>query len=351
MRNVSLARRARGIVGPGAAALAAASLAASAALATAARAQAAAPASHAGHESPAGAAARLSPDDIVALAKLTVALAEARDSAQKQLASPRNKTPQAQQALRDALAARIAALTRAAGVSDAELRRRTFLVSTDSASRVAYDATIARLTGAPLPGQGAGAATVLPVPPGPAGVHAAHVANAFSDTPGGRGLLPTALAEARTAAQHAGLALRAPEDLASIKQHARHVAQSVDPAAAGAAGAPGLGYGVKRAALAVAEHVELAAKAEGAPAPLVRHAPHVALAARQAARRADEIVALARRIDAATSAADAAALASQLVSLANELVAGRDADANGRVDPNEGGLQLCEEHLKLMLAP
>ena len=296
------------------------------------------------------AAARAPAAEIAEFARLALAIAQARDSAQRQLAMPRNKTPQAQQLLREQLAAEIAELKRRAGISEEEYQRRTYLVSTDSASRAAYDRTIATLTGAPIPGQIPAAAAALPVPPGAAGVHVGHVANAFADTPRGQGLLPTAIAEARTAAVHAQLALRAPEDLASIKMHAGHVAHAVDPTSVTAG--PGAGYGVKRAALGVATHLDLAARAPGAPPNLATHAAHVGTAARNTVQRADEIVALARRIRAATSAADAAALASQLASLTNELVAGRDADADGRVGwkEGEGGLQQCEEHLKLMVA-
>jgi hypothetical protein len=42
---------------------------------------------------------------------------------------------------------------------------------------------------------------------------------------------------------------------------------------------------------------------------------------------------------------------SQLVSLTNELMLGKDADADGKVSwkEGEGGLQQCDEHVRLML--
>jgi len=88
-------------------------------------------------------------------------------------------------------------------------------------------------------------------------------------------------------------------------------------------GRPGLGYGLKRAATQVAIHIELAAAAEGASPTVVAHSKHVAIAARSTAARADQLLALAQKVQAATSAADAAALVSQMVSLAISSSPGR----------------------------
>ncbi|MEP7346684.1 MAG: hypothetical protein ABI877_15540 [Gemmatimonadaceae bacterium] len=44
-------------------------------------------------------ASRMARDDVMALAKLSLSAAQVRDSIQKELAEPRNKTPQAQQQL------------------------------------------------------------------------------------------------------------------------------------------------------------------------------------------------------------------------------------------------------------
>jgi len=296
------------------------------------------------------AAVRLTPDEVAAFATLSLSVAQVRDSIQKQLAQPRNKTPQAQQQLRDQLATQVASILQRAGVSEEEFHRKTYVVSTDSAARVVFDSTMAKLTGAPLPGQLATTAPVMAVPAGPVGTHIAHVMNAFTDTPKGMGLLPAAMEEARVASVHAGLAARDPENLGAMKVHAGHVINAVDPSVV--TPGPGLGYGVKRAALGVAAHVDLAAKVPGASPNVITHANHVGTSARNTVQRADAIVALARRIQAATSASDAAALVSQLASLANELVLGRDADADGKVTwkDGEGGLQQCDEHVRLLLA-
>ena len=295
-------------------------------------------------------AVRLPPDSISAFARLSVAVAQARDSTQKLLAQPRNKTPQAQQQLRDQLASQISEILHHAGMTDEEFRRRTYVVSSDSASRALFDQSVAQLTGAPLPGQLPAAAPSVKVPAGPAGEHLAHVMNAFGDTPRGMGLLAAAMFEARTAAVHAELAARDPENLEAMKLHAGHVLNAVDPTVQ--ATGPGLGYGVKRAALGIATHVDLAAKASGASPNVVTYAAHVGTSARNTVRRADEIVALAKRVQSATSGTEAAALVSQLVSLATELIDGKDADADGHVTwkEGEGGLAQCDEQMKAMLA-
>jgi len=288
-------------------------------------------------------------DDIVAFAKLSISVAQVRDSIQKQLAEPRNKTPQAQQQLREQLASGVADVLHHAGMSEEEFRHKTYVVSTDSASRSVFDETIAKMTGAPLPGQLNVAPLAVAVPAGPVGVHIGHVMNGFTDTPKGLGLLPTAMEEARIAAVHAGLAARDLENLGAMKLHAGHVINAVDPTVVTAG--PGLGYGVKRSALGIATHMDLAAKTPGASEEIVMHANHVATSARNTVQRADAIVALAKRIQSATAPSDASALVSQLVSLTNELMLGKDADADGKVTwkEGEGGLQQCDEHVRLML--
>jgi len=94
------------------------------------------------------------------------------------------------------------------------------------------------------------------------------------------------------------------------------------------------------------------AKAQGASVNVQTHANHIATCARNTIVRADSMIAIAQRIQAATDAADAAKLMNQLVSLGNQLVAGFDANADGRIttQEGEGGLQQAEEHVQLMLA-
>jgi hypothetical protein len=173
--------------------------------------------------------------------------------------------------------------------------------------------------------------------------------NSFGDTPDNAGLLRTAAAEATIAENHARLGARTPDDLTMMQTHAGHVLHALDPTVV--TSGPGQGYGVKKAATGVVSHIELAAAAEGASAAVKLHAGHVATSARNTVNRVDEIVALAQRIQAATSAADAAALFSQMVPLTQHLMAGADGNGDGRItwEEGEGGLQQAEDHVMLLL--
>ena len=302
---------------------------------------------------PAAGAAGMTRDELVAFAKLEVAISVARDSAQFQLALARNKTPAMQQQLRDKLTTLIAEIIQRAGTTQAEYDRKTFLVSTNAEARKIFDTLLVQITGVPTPGQviaTAATAAAVKVPDGPVGTHIGHVVNSFGDTPNNQGLLPVALAEAKTAAQHATLAARAPTNLDAMKLHAGHVINAIDPTIVTAG--PGLGYGVRKAAVAVGNHIDLAAKAPGASPNVIMHASHIAMSARNTVTRCDQILTVAKQIQGATSASDAAALVSQLVSLTSQLTAGADANGDGKIgwQENEGGLQQAQEHVTLLLA-
>lgn len=306
-------------------------------------------------------AARLSAEEVKVTAKAHVEIGQVQDSLGAQLAQARNKTPAAQEELRQKLRTQVTAVLGKHGLTDTEFQRRRFLVSTDDSARLVFDSAVAAITGQPLPGRAApqsaaGAAPPMQagpppaLPAGPVGVHLGHVVASFGDTPEKAGLLPTALAEARIAAQHAHLALRTPDDLAALKRHAGHVLHALDPAQE--ASGPGRGYGVKKAATGAAAHVELAARTDGASPNVKAHATHVATAARATVARADQVIALVRQVREAPTAQAAAALMGQVASLADQLIAGADANSDGRItwDTPEGGLQQAEAHATLLLA-
>ncbi len=302
-------------------------------------------------------AAKLTLDEIRALAAIHVEISNAVDSADVDLAKARNKKDESQQEGRDKLKQKIAAILAKAQMTNGEFERRRFIVSTDGAARATFDSAVAKITGAPLPGTlpaapppAAPSTTPVAVPAGPVGVHLGHVANSFTDTPGGLGLLPMAFTEARIAAQHAELGARNPANLEGMKTHAGHVIHAVDPTVVTAG--PGRGYGVRKAVNAVIAHTELAAKAEGASANVTTHSRHITTAARTTLARADQVIATAEKVRAATTAEEAAKLMAELVSLAQQLLAGRDANADGliRWDDPEGGLQQAQEHVNLLLA-
>jgi hypothetical protein len=278
-----------------------------------------------------------------------VAITQAHDSADLQFAQSRNTKPEAQEQLQVKLRTEVASILQKNGLTDADYQKKIFVISTDSTLRHSFDVIIAQLTGAPTPGVIAAAPTVK-VPDGMVGTHIGHVVNSFADTPNKMGLLPVALAEARTAAQHAALAQRTPTNLDMMKLHAGHVINAIDPTIMPMG--PGLGYGVKKATLGVKTHIELAAKTAGASQNVILHAGHVSMSASNTLERCDLALSLAQRIQAATTADEAAKLLSQLVSVTAQLTAGADLNNDGRItwELGEGGLQQAQDHMQLMLA-
>jgi hypothetical protein len=177
--------------------------------------------------------------------------------------------------------------------------------------------------------------------------HIGHVLDGFNGTPMNMGLLPTAMAEARVAAQHAGLAAKA-TTLAMVQTHAGHVINAIDPTIV--AQGPGAGYGVKKAAQGVAQHAGLAANAAEANAMVKTHSTHVSTAANNVVAMADEIVAIAQKIRASTSLEEAQKLAAEMQTKAEQLTTGVDANNNGQItwDKPEGGLNQAQQHMGFM---
>ena len=196
---------------------------------------------------------------------------------------------------------------------------------------------------------GAWKIAVLDAPPNLVKVHLAHVATTFQDAPGQQGLVATALAEAKIAAQHAALAAKTPDNLDAMKLHAGHVIHAVDPGIERTG--PGLGFGVRRAAAGVVEHIQLAAKVPNVPVTVLTLASHVLASSNNTLRRSDEIVALAQRIRAAATAADASADVARLNALAQQLTSGLDVNKDGQIgwQTGEGGLEQAQVQMQLML--
>lgn len=297
----------------------------------------------------------LSIEQIRKLAETQLAIGLVHDSADARAAQAKNKKDETQADLAKEKQRLIGEVLKQKGMTDAEYRRQRFMVSTTEGLRNSFDSIMAKLTGAPLPGR-AVAATVsgfVPssqLPGGMVGTHISHLTTSFIDTPDKSGLLVMAFAEATVASQHAALAMRNPNDLAQLQLHAGHILNALDPAIEKTG--PGKGFGVKAAALGVANHIELAAKEPNASPNVKVHATHIATAARATAARADAAIALAQQVRQAKDAKAAAALMSQLVSLCQQITMGADVNADGRIDwsDKEGGLQQANEHVQLMLA-
>ncbi len=146
----------------------------------------------------------------------------------------------------------------------------------------------------------------------PAHLHLGHVMTNWRDTPGSRGFLPVAIDETRVAVEHAGLAVKS-VGLADIALHVGHVLHALDPTVE--AKGPGAGYGVKRAATGALQHLDLAAKAEGATAMLTTTTVRVSSALSNGLQLTDQAIAAAQSVRAATDVAQAAGRTADLAAM------------------------------------
>ncbi|MCC6242069.1 MAG: DUF4168 domain-containing protein [Gemmatimonadaceae bacterium] len=288
------------------------------------------------------AAVPLSTAELRALAEAQIAIAAVLDSSGAQLAQVKNKTVDAQKEMQQRRQTAVTAALAKRGLTVKEFERRRFLVSTDSRMRFQLDSMVAGLTGQPIPGRVVVSAAPAATAPVTMPVLAlSYVGTRYLDTPENASLVGIGTTEAKIAAQHAGFMMRSPENLQALQMHAGHVLHAIDPLTMPAAKAPGKGYGLKRALATIVEFAEFAGQHASATPKDKQRAADVVAAAQSTAKRADAVIALAKRIQSASSAADASKLAGELQSLCEELVAGSDVNHDGRIvaGNGEGGLQ------------
>jgi hypothetical protein len=183
----------------------------------------------------------------------------------------------------------------------------------------------------------------------PAHTHIGHVMTMWKDTPNTQGFLPIAVADAKVAATHAGYMQKSPDNLDSMKLHAGHVLNALDPSIEPKG--PGSGYGVKRASAGALQHISLAAKSEGASKGVQTHAGHVSASLSDVTQWTDQAIATAQKIRAATSATEAAPLVAELITQTNNIANGVDANKDGTIgwQTGEGGLAQAQTHMGLMM--
>ena len=179
--------------------------------------------------------------------------------------------------------------------------------------------------------------------------HIGHVMTGWKDTPGKAGLLPTAIAEAKVAAQHAGFAAKKMGDLNWMKKHTAHVMHAVDPSVEPKG--PGLGYGVIKAASGAAKHITFSAKSKGASGNVKKHAVHVATSSKNVVTWGKLIVRLGKKVKKAKTASKAAPMVKKIDELATRLAAGEDVNGDGKVTwrASEGGLKEAKKHMGFMM--
>jgi len=186
-------------------------------------------------------------------------------------------------------------------------------------------------------------------PPNPVHTHIGHVMTMWKDTPSTQGFLPVAVADAKVAATHGGYMQKSPDNLDSIKLHAGHVLNALDPSIEPKG--PGSGYGVKRATAGALQHLQLAANSEGASKNVLTHTEHVSASLENIGQWTDAAVATAQKIRAATTAAAAAPLVTELIQQLAAINSGMDANKDGKVgwQTGEGGLEQAQMHMGFMM--
>ena len=180
--------------------------------------------------------------------------------------------------------------------------------------------------------------------------HIGHVMTGWKDTPDGKGLLPVAIKEAEIALKHAEFAAKKPDDLKWMQTHTEHVMHAIDPSTVSIT-APGLGYGVRKAAAGAKAHIEFSAKSKDSSKNVRLHAQHVAASAGNTNWRVDASVAMGERVLAFKKAKKAAPRVQEILLMAKEILGGFDADGNGTVTwhEGEGGLLEAKKHMGFMM--
>ena len=182
----------------------------------------------------------------------------------------------------------------------------------------------------------------------PITTHVGHVADAFTGTPQGQGLLPAARAEADIMVRHLALAGGDRANLDAMKLHVGHALHAVDPTVV--TSGPGLGYGLRQAAEGAAEHVGFVRDDEDASARIKIYARQVWGSAQTTVDRCEDFIELAQRIREATTAEAAADLLDELTTLGDQIINGRDANNDNGIGPRlgEGGLEQGRQALAVL---
>ena len=203
-------------------------------------------------------------------------------------------------------------------------------------------------------------------PANPAHTHIGHVMTAWKDTPGMKGFLPAAIADAQVAMEqveradlegrindfwlYGGYVLNAldpgPETDALLK-----TAYARLPTTYVKIEVPGSGYGIKRAVGGALQHVQLAAKSDGASDNVKTHAAHVTASLENVAKWTDEAIAITRKLLEAKDVGGGQVLVDELTALIGHIAIGADANGDGQTgwQTGEGGLRQANTHMRLMM--
>ena len=202
--------------------------------------------------------------------------------------------------------------------------------------------------------------------PSPAQAHIGHVMTSWKDTPETKGFLPTAIADTQVAmeqVERADLEGR----INDFWLYGGYVLNALDPGPDTAAllktayarlpttyvkiDVPGSGYGIKRAVAGALQHVQLAAKSEGASDNVKTHAAHVSASLENVAKWTDEAIATARKLLDAKDVGGGQVLVDELTAQVGQIAIGTDANGDGQTswETGEGGLRQANTHMRLMM--
>ncbi len=203
-------------------------------------------------------------------------------------------------------------------------------------------------------------------PANPAQAHIGHVMTSWKDTPDAKGFLPTAIADAQIALEQierADLEGR----INDFVLYGGYVLNALDPGAETQGllktayarlptnyvtiEVPGTGYGIKRAVAGALQHVQLAAKSDGASENVKTHAGHVTASLENVAKWTDEAIATSRKLIAAANVGGGQILVDELTAQINQIAIGTDANGDGQTgwQTGEGGLRQANTHMRLMM--
>ena len=196
--------------------------------------------------------------------------------------------------------------------------------------------------------------------------HIGHVMTSWKDTPGAKGFLPTAIADAQVAMEQierADLEGR----INDFWLYGGYVLNALDPGAETDAllktayarlptnyikiEVPGTGYGIKRAAAGALQHVQLAAKSDAASDNVKTHAAHVSASLENVVKWTNEAIATARKLLEAKDVGGGQVLVDELTYQINQIAIGTDANGDGQTgwQAGEGGLRQANTHMRLMM--
>ncbi len=150
--------------------------------------------------------------------------------------------------------------------------------------------------------------------------------------------------------KHAEFAAKKPDDLKWMQTHTEHVMHAIDPSTVSIT-APGLGYGVRKAAAGAQAHIGFSAGSEDSSEAVKLHAQHVAASSGNTNWRVDAIVAMGKNVLAFEKAEKAVPRVQEILLMVQEILDGFDADGNGKVTwhEGEGGLLEAKKHMGFMM--